>query len=360
MFKVHPTVLRAAQLMAFGTLSVLLSSAQDTSQAEPDVSGCTAQACDPLTPACLRARRKKLSDCWKKIRPENKSIELESNINLKYQNGIEVMQPQLYDNGLLRQMLASAQARLALLNVIDQGSVVSRLGSLSGTYSNTASIAASIQGPTPPQISSVQNAGSTAPIVTTTQASPSMTTPALSGSSIPLPVNISTSSADVLSEQMQLSDEIANLSLLLQGPISGSLSTVGGGQIARPKVTIGIPVMIIPKRSYKNAVAVVEIRVERKKQSAADRDAPSVTALLPREKTYNVAAISEKNLTAGGSLTTQAASVSGGFLRSRKSFYVVQDQDTVASTFNYDPDDKNSFAQQKLWVDSGSGSRPKV
>jgi len=280
---------------------------------------------------CLQLRKKEISHCWKKTQQEGKIVERTLHLDLKNSNGIEIMQPQLYDNALLKQMLMSAQARLALLNVVDQTSITSRLGAISGGSSSTTSIAASIQGPTLPQVQTSKKAGAAAPDVTTTEAVPSIAAPALAGSTIPLPTNASVSSADVLNEQMQLSDQIANLSLLLQGPVSETLYQPRRGedsQVAKPKVTIGIPVMVVPKEAYKNAVAVVEAYIQSNNESGK----PSVIALLPREKTYNVAAITEKNLTTG-SITTQIVSASGGFLRSRKSYYVVQDQDTLASTF---------------------------
>lgn len=84
-------------------------------------------------------------------------------------------------------------------------------------------------------------------------------------------------------------------------------------------------------------MAVVEVFI----QSNTSREKPSVSALLPREKTYNVAAITEKNLSISGTMPTQVASVSGGFLRSRKSYYVVQDQDTLASTFEVENKQNN-------------------
>ncbi len=58
-----------------------------------------------------------------------------------------------------------------------------------------------------------------------------------------------------------------------------------------------------------------------------------ITTLLPREKTYNVASISENNISLGGGIATQVLGVSGSWFRGHKTYYVVQDQDTVAKTF---------------------------
>ena len=162
-------------LVLLGTYCVF---ATDTNTEEH----CQVRACDLKKSAdCLQAQ----NEYWKCVKAENKLIETTMHVNLRNGNGIEVMVPQLYDNALLKQMLASAQARLSLLNVIDQGSVVSRLGAISGGSSITTSIAASVQGPPLPQMQSVQKAGSAAPDITTTQTPSQNTPPALAGSSIP-------------------------------------------------------------------------------------------------------------------------------------------------------------------------------
>jgi hypothetical protein len=61
--------------------------------------------------------------------------------------------------------------------------------------------------------------------------------------------------------------------------------------------------------------------------------------LLPREKTYNVASITDNSVSIGAGVVTQVIGISGSFLHARKTYYLVQDQDTVALTFR--PNDAN-------------------
>jgi hypothetical protein len=131
---------------------------------------------------------------------------------------------------------------------------------------------------------------------------------------------------------MQLTYEIANLRLLLEGSLTDRV--IEGTTIIKPRVTIGFPITISPQKRYRSAVAVVEVEAapdEKKKLSTTEQVA--VTALLPREKTYNVASITDKNASIGGGVATGVmlgGSIAWGF--SHKTYYLVQDQDTVALT----------------------------
>jgi hypothetical protein len=136
--------------------------------------------------------------------------------------------------------------------------------------------------------------------------------------------------SDALNEQMQLTYEIANLQLLLEGSLTDRFVKNTG--ITKPRTTLGFPITITPQSKYKNAVAVVEVEVSNPPQGTRFSDeAPAVTALLPREKTYNVAAISDRMTSIGGGFVTQVINGGATFLRGRKSYYIVQDQDTVAT-----------------------------
>ena len=121
---------------------------------------------------------------------------------------------------------------------------------------------------------------------------------------------------------------------------------------AKPRVTLGFPVVISPELRYRNAVAVVEVLVQTNNQNDASRNGepPSITALLPREKTYNVAAISDKSASIGAAFATATAGVAGNFLWGHKQYFIVKDQDTLAVEF--EPTDSElavlSTAQQPI------------
>jgi hypothetical protein len=206
-----------------------------------------------------------------------------------------------------------------------------------------------------------------------------------------LPTTFTVSSSDILNEQAQLTAEIAALRLLVGGSLSDHFSEGTGtseANVTKRKMTLGFPVTVATDRRYKDAVAVVEVEVEpftenedglrqqlrkavmeeeeaktagEKKLTPAEVDAkvkellqarlnsikpPAVTALLPREKTYNVAEIRDKSVSIGGGVATQIVGVSGSFLTGRKTYYLVQDQDTVALNFTPDGERKVGFIWQ--------------
>jgi hypothetical protein len=89
-------------------------------------------------------------------------------------------------------------------------------------------------------------------------------------------------------------------------------------------------VTLRPDSRHKNAVAIVEVEVQ-KGTDIGDGEKPAITALLPREKTYNVASITESNASIGGGMVTQVIGFGGSFLRSRRTYYVVLSPDLTNS-----------------------------
>jgi hypothetical protein len=288
----------------------------------------------------------------------------EEAINQRNHNskGISVEQPKVYDDTLLQQMLQSAQARLAAIQALDQASIVGRLGSVVGATQRVSSFGLSAQGPSLPGTAITANdaTGNTVAVTDSTGTSSTVTSnlptrsvvttfpqaspPAVSAPvpSTSLPTSYSVSSSDVLNEQMQLTYEIANLRLLLDGPLSDRFDKSGTN--VKPRVTLGFPIKLEPDKRYKDAVAVVEVEIQRDRGSengkTIEDDPPAITALMPREKTYNVASVSDRSTSIGGGVVTQLLGVSASFLRGRKTYYLVQDQDTVALTFEPENNDK--------------------
>ncbi len=266
------------------------------------------------------------------------SRELQIKERLKSQNGIHISEPKLYDDALLQQMLNAAEARLASIQVLDQAGITAKLGTIAGAEQRTTSIALTAVTPSLPEVTTTAT-GATESVVKKESASPTTTdttsaaatkdvtskapstaapTAAPAAPTVALPTNASVSASDLLNEQMQLTFEIANLRLLLDGALSDRVfSDENGLHRMKRRHTLGIPIDIDPPSDYKDAVAVVEVEVERKNTLADDAEI-SLTALLPREKTYNVASIRESNLNIGGGVITQVVGVGGGFLKSRK------------------------------------------
>lgn len=268
--------------------------------------------------------------------------------------GIFVDTPKIYDDFSLHLMLNAARARLAALQTFDQTGLLSRIGSVTGATLQQQAISAQVLGPPLPQtaVTSLGATGSTTavgnvtgqttttvaglPVQNVTTTSPQMlaSAPALPANSAALPSQgFNVSSLDALNEMMQLTAEIANLQLLLEGSLSDRY--VRGQRLIKPRTTIGFPITVTPQEEYKDAVAVVEVEALNPPKSVGntiDRaEPPAVTAILPREKTYNVAAITDNMTSIGGGLVSQV--INGGFsyLRGRKTYYIVQDQDTLAT-----------------------------
>lgn len=280
-------------------------------------------------------------------------------------NGIFIYTPEVYDDSSLQLMLNTARARLAALQSFDQAALISRIGAVTGSTLQQSAFAAQIAGPPLPQIATTA-AGPTSSVVTATGASPSTTTTAAAPSqsmvttvpqgTAPLvtaptttaytpPSTFSVSAIDALNEEMQLTYEIANLQLLLEGSLSDRF--VRGQRIVKRRTTIGFPITLSPGERYKDSVAVVEVEIESPQKGMLSAEPPTVTALLPREKTYNVAAVTDKTTSIGAGIVTQVVSGGASWTGGRKTYFIAQDQDTVAlAEAASDPKSKTAFLWQ--------------
>lgn len=280
-------------------------------------------------------------------------------------SGIFVEAPKIYDDAMLLQMLRAAEARLSTIQAIDQSGITSRIGAVSGATQRTSSFGLNLQTPQIPGVTSVAKSGGTVTTTTDTDnvdtsgkpstvdsvvtgvtgASTDVTTtaPAFSpptvtapAPSTTMPSTYSVSASDALNEMMQLTYEIANLRLLLEGAISDQFMIKKTSKddeqiLVKPRVTLGFPITLASDR-YEDAVAVVEVEVKHQHEVVGNQ-LPIVTALLPREKTYNVAAITDSSMSIGAGVATSVVGVSGSFMTGRKTYYITQDQDTVAMMF---------------------------
>lgn len=281
-------------------------------------------------------------------------------------NGISVDQVKIYDDSMLQQMLRAAESKLAAMQTLDQSSVISRFGALTGATQRISNVGVGVQTPQIPGVTSTSRSGGTTSVNTVTDAisatgvatssevdqstiasstqdvvsaapafaPPTATPPAATTS---LPGAFSVSASDALNEQMQLTYEIANLRLLLDGALSDHVMVVDGARYVKPRVTLGFPIAVDSQNRFRDATAVVEVEVSGAGHLASER--PSITALLPRDRTYNVAAITDSSMSIGGGIATGVVGVSGSWLRGRKTYFITQDQDTVALSFEPDAAD---------------------
>jgi hypothetical protein len=213
----------------------------------------------------------------------------------------------VYDEGSLESLLNTTRASLAQLNGFDQVSLISHLGAIQGSTAEQSQNSLQISG----------GASGTAPNNSAPPAAPPTYT---------LPSTFQTSASDFLNEQMQLSLQMVNIQLMLQGSLNDQIDQRSG--MAKTRTTLGFPINIrVPLGfRYQGAVAEVEVSV-----CAPDGlSEPSLVTLLPQEKTYNVASLVSKSSAIGGGAVAGIVNVGGNFLRSRQTYYLVKDQDTLA------------------------------
>jgi len=238
-------------------------------------------------------------------------------------NGIYLEGVKVYDEAALESLLNAARTNLAQLNGFDQVSLISHLGAIQGSTANQSQTALQVTGP--PQW------GTAAPTSPNTPNSPTLPTPS---ATYTLPSTFQTSAADFLNEQMQLSMQMINLQLLLGGSFNDQFEH--DSNIARTRTTLGFPINISvpPGFKYQGAVAEVDVSVcapdTVSSTDLAANGGLSLVTLLPQEKTYNVASLVSKASSIGGGVVAGVVNVGGGLLRSRQTYYLVQDTDTLA------------------------------
>ena len=142
----------------------------------------------------------------------------------------------------------------------------------------------------------------------TTQAPLAAAAPSLpANNGFTLPSSFSTSSSTAFNEQLQLTYEIAGYEMMLEGALTDRYTRIqvkdSLQQFVRRRTTIEIPIEIRNPKEYENAVA--EVVVTAFTYSPYDeKPAPVVTAILPTEKSYNVAAITDRTASIGGGIVT--------------------------------------------------------
>jgi hypothetical protein len=253
------------------------------------------------------------------------------------QNGIFVDKPKVYDDYYLQSQLDSLKARLAAINAADQTTLLGKIGGLQGATMQQSGFAVQGLGPATPTVTASLPPAGVAPsssngvTTATTPLTPAVPTPP--APSLTAPSTFSPSSLDTLNEEMQLSAQIINLQLLLDGALNDRF--IPGSQQSKRHVTVGFSVNIEPpadkKKELANSLAEVEITLKNPPDLATGTENPSVITLLPKEKTYNVASLVDKSVSIGaGGVIGGVFNVGAGWLWGKKTYYLVQQQDTIA------------------------------
>jgi hypothetical protein len=249
-------------------------------------------------------------------------------------NGIVAGEPKIYDDRSLDQMLQAYQAQLAQLKAFDNPTLINRLGTLQGGSSQQSSFAAQATGRATPDLTSTVTTGTNAgtqAVAKRAGLTPAVPTIGDSGAAA-LPSSFSTSASDALGEEARLAFDIANLRLLLQESLSDRYRTDPADtahtiSMQKRSVTVGIPISIESVPHAKGAVAEVEVFFTVESGSPP----PGVITLLPREESYNVAAIKDKSVSLGaGAVIASVINVGVNWLGRKQAYYIVKAIDTVA------------------------------
>ncbi len=293
-------------------------------------------------------------------------------------NGIGVGVVKLFDERLLSSMLQQLENQLVGITAINGTTVNAAVGNTSGARATSSQFALSVNGlPTPEQTStktaqtgtestteSSQGSTTTTGKETTTQDTSSLKgTDKSTGSStntdtvtnkavtpqapaLPQGTNlyssgpaVSLEAQNLLNQQINLSAQIMNLRLLLTRAVSDRFLIFGRpdehqATLTSAQAVLGFQISIDARKIYRDAVAEVEISLGKAQAVGScdfHRDAPpTLSLMLPREKSYNVATISKSANSIGFGAIVQVVNVGFSMSKSSESMYMVQDYDTVA------------------------------
>jgi hypothetical protein len=246
------------------------------------------------------------------------------------QNGISVGQPKVFDNRSLASMVEQFEASLrSTPSFVNNSELSAALNSYQGSQISETSRDLEITTLPTPQI--VTDAAATpnglSPTTqTTTEGTITPKSPALDASNGSVPDAVSKkygiASADLLDEQVDLTYQIFNLRMLLER----SLSDRNLAGKPRLQSVLGFQISLDPPSRYKGCAAVVEVRI----LPEASKEPVSLVAMMPQEKTYNVATLRTNVTQFGASAVVKVVQVGYSERHRGQTFFLVKDTDTYA------------------------------
>jgi len=283
-------------------------------------------------------------------------------------NGIHVGDAKVYDARELTLMLDSLNRALQGKNFIDQRKLAAALGNVQGFQGTDTSTAFFANGAVGPQAAAVF-AGNLPASISSAASTPSAAAPAMSSTAPSVSININpaaspTTSAsptglgpstptlptlqtaptynpsygpsgnDLLTDEVSLSYQIVNLSMLLNRSLTDQIY----GDGSRLQAVVGFDIDIEPDDKAKDAVAVVEITASMKNcpeaqpapSNCVTSVKPEVVAMMPEQGSHNVATLSQSAHAFGGALAAQVFSVGVAGQKRSQTFYLYRDIDTVS------------------------------
>jgi hypothetical protein len=306
-------------------------------------------------------------------------------------SGIAVGAPKVYDNRSLELMLEQFEQSLRIASLVDKSQLTGAIGQFQGSEQTElsrdiqAAVNLGLPGAVKPAASgSSQSADKAAGADKSSSgsggssgssAATKTAAPADSGGALPDAVTkkYGIAAEDILNEQVNLTYQIFNLRMLLER----SLSDRDFDGKPRLQAVLGFQISLDPPKRYKGDAAVVEVRllpvppnqdapaVSAPAAPAAPASVPaaapppasvpaapaapapapaapparpiSLVAMMPQEKTYNVATLTTKVNQFGGSAIVKVVNIGYSERRRGQTFFVVKDTDTFAFERNKAP-----------------------
>lgn len=268
--------------------------------------------------------------------------------NAKPNNGISVGAPKSFDNRTLTLMIENLNETLRGMSLIDPKAIGTAFGVYQGSQVTEVNRALSIvTAPVPgrtitdkPLASNPSQARDVTTTTTVSERAPSIPQTPESLPTVSMPSSYGNSPGDILSDQVNVMYQIFNLRMLQERALSDRIHSGEGKLRPRLQAVLGFNVTIDPPRDAENAAAIVEVIV-RSTQSQEDsgqatkpgekgKGGLSLVAMMPQEKTYNRAALSNRANSFGASAVTQLFTVGYTERRRGQIFYVFRDHDTTA------------------------------
>ncbi len=248
-------------------------------------------------------------------------------------NGITVGKAKAFDNRTLDLRIERLSASLANLKVVNQN-VTENLTNIQQQSSSevSRSLTLDLKAAVPLKVNDKPNtSGKTADSEPTT---PAKTNQPSTAAAEPKPA-VGLAAGDMLNDQLNLASQIVNLEMLYERSLTDRL--IDGG--VRLQTVLGFQVSITPPAGCENCVAVVEIGV-RVKQDTATADVKvtspvSLVALIPQEKTYNAQSYSDSARSIGGSAVASVLTLGYTSKGESRQLFIHRDSDTIA--FERDP-----------------------
>jgi hypothetical protein len=293
-------------------------------------------------------------------------------------NGIHVGDAKVYDARELTLMLDSLNRALQGKNFIDQNKLAAALGNVQGFQGTDTSTGVFANGAVGPQAASVFAGNLSASSSSSAAASAAAPAASTSAPAVSININPAASSApsststsptgfgpsspalptlqtaptynpsygpsgnDLLTDEVSLSYQIVNLSMLL----NRSLTDQTFEDRPRLQAVVGFDIDIEPDDKAKDAVAVVEISASMEEcpvVPASEHPAPDykpplcqrgvkpeIVAMMPEQGSHNAATLTQSANSFGGALAAQVFSVGVVGQKRSQTFYLYRDIDTVS------------------------------